>query len=63
MAAKLTQYIMSEKFQQACARAVVRAAEEARVAGLPPAGDQVSVPLSKPRVTVVFSPSKPKSKG
>jgi len=63
MATKLTQYLMSEKFQEACARAVLRAGEEARAAGLPPAGDQAPVSLSKPRVTVVFSPSKPSSKG
>ncbi|BDB30630.1 hypothetical protein Tamer19_47450 [Cupriavidus sp. TA19] len=63
MATKLSQYIMSEKCQEAIARAVVRAAEEARAAGLPLAGDQVSVPLSKPRIMVVFPPPRPTSNG
>lgn len=63
MATKLTQYIMSEKFQEACSRAVVKAVEEARAAGLRPAGDEVPAPPSKPSVTVVFSPCKPRSKG
>lgn len=63
MATKLTQYIMSEKFQEVCARAGEKAVEKARAAGLRPAGDQVPVPPSKPSITVVVSPCKPRSKG
>ncbi len=55
MATKLSQYLMSERFQAAFARAVWPA-EEARAAGLPPAGNPVKTPPSKPRATVVFPP-------
>ncbi len=63
MATKLSQYLMSERFQEAFARAVVWPAEEARAVGLPPAGNPVKTPPSKPRATVVFLPPRSTRKG
>lgn len=62
MATKLTQYIMSERFQEAFARGVEKAIEQARAAGLPPAGDQVSATPKKRRATIVYLPPKPSRK-
>lgn len=63
MATKLSQYILSERFQEDFARAIARAAEEARAAGLPPAGSPVKSPRSKRRATVVYLPPQPTRKG
>lgn len=63
MATKLSLYILSERFQEAFARAVARAAKEARAVGLPPAGSPVKSPPSKRRATVVYLPPKPTRRG
>lgn len=62
MATKLTQYIMSEQGQEAMARGIEKAIEQARAAGLPLAGDQVLTTPKKRRATVVYLPPKPSRK-
>lgn len=62
MATKLTQYIMSERGQEAMARGFEKAIAQAKAAGLPPAGDQALATPKKPRATVVYLPPKPSRK-
>lgn len=61
MATKLTQYIMSERFQEVLGRGIEKAIAQARTAELPPAGVDV-LGTSKRRTTVVYFPPKPSRK-
>lgn len=61
MATKLTQYIMSERFQEAVGRGVEKAVAELRAAGIEPVGSQVPPAKegSRPRVIVHEAPKPP----
>ncbi|CAJ93565.1 hypothetical protein CMPELA_12550 [Cupriavidus necator] len=62
MATKLTQYIMSERFQEDVGRGIEKAIAQAKAAGLPPAGDQVLATPKKRRATIVYLPPRPSRK-
>ncbi len=59
MATKLTQYIMSERFQEAAGRGVEKAVAKARAAGLTPAGDPHIKPSEHPQTMTVIPAPKP----
>ncbi|SOZ17208.1 hypothetical protein [Cupriavidus taiwanensis] len=59
MASKLAKFVMSKQFDDLFARGVKKAAEEARAAGLPPAGDERVFKAKARRATVVYEAPRP----
>ncbi len=53
MASKLTDYIMSQRFQDVVGRAIAQAVARTRAAGLTPAGDPTIQPSSRPTTVIV----------
>ncbi|NUA26305.1 hypothetical protein [Cupriavidus basilensis] len=54
---KLTQYLMSERFQENMRRGIAKAIAETRAAGLEPAGDRrIKGPSGPPIVTFIAAP-------
>lgn len=56
---KLSEYIMSEQFQENARRGVAKAVAEARAAGLIPAGDSRIKPSTCPATVVIIEAPKP----
>jgi len=56
---KLTQYLMSERFQKNMRRGIAKAIAETRAAGLEPAGDRRIKGPSGPSIVTVIAAPKP----
>ncbi|SOY62200.1 conserved hypothetical protein [Cupriavidus phytorum] len=63
MATKLTQYILSQQFQEAAARGIEKAVAKTRAAGLLPAGDSHIKPTTKPPTVTTIPEPMPSRKG